>query len=435
MNHELMKVLVISPNFPPVNAADMHRIRHSLPYFEEMGWEAVTLAVEPEFVEMGTDPLLLETIPKDAQVMRLKAFRPEKTRKFGLGNIGYRSLWQFYKAGNRLLKRGDVDLVYFTTTAFPVMVLGRIWKRKFGVPFIIDMQDPWRNDFYLDKPKSERPPKFWIAYRMDKYMEAYAMKKVDGILSVSEGYPKTLMSRYPNINEEMCTVIPFGGAVVDFDILDRVSLENMLFDPSDGNIHCVYIGRGGHDMNLALAAIFDGLARGRKKNPELFGKIRMYFVGTSYAADGKGLKTIKPIAEKYGVDDQVTEITDRLPYFEAMRVLKDADIQIIPGSTDTHYTASKLYPYILSKRPLLAVFNHSSSVVRILEKTRAGECVSFDNSETAEVIGQKVYEQLSSLLAKIPFTPDTDWKEFEPYSAREATRKQVDFFNRIIKKQ
>ena len=413
----------------------MHRIRQSLPYLEEMGWEAVTLAVEPEFVEMGTDPLLLETIPKDAQVLRLKAFRPEKTRKFGLGNIGYRSLWQFYKAGNRLLKKGDFDLVYFTTTAFPVMVLGRIWKRKFGVPFVIDMQDPWRNDFYLDKPRNERPPKFWIAYRMDKYMEAYTMKKVDGILSVSEGYPKTLMSRYPNIKEDMCTVIPFGGAVVDFDILDRVSLENKLFDPSDGNIHCVYIGRGGHDMNLALAAIFDGLARGREKKPELFGKIRMYFVGTSYAADGKGLKTIEPIAEKYGVDDQVTEITDRLPYFEAMRVLKDADLQIIPGSTDTNYTASKLYPYILSKRPLLAVFNENSSVVRILERTRAGECVSFDNAQAAELIGPKVYEQLSSLLAKLPFTPDTDWNEFEPYSAREATRKQVDFFNRIIKKQ
>ncbi len=435
MNPEPMRVLVISPNFPPVNAADMHRIRQSLPYLDEMGWEAVTLAVEPEFVEMGTDPLLLETIPKDAKVIRLKAFRPEKTRRFGLGNIGYRSLWQFYKAGNKLLKQGDFDLVYFTTTAFPVMVLGRIWKRKFGVPFIIDMQDPWRNDFYLDKPKNERPPKFWIAYRMDKYMEAYTMKKVDGILSVSEGYPKTLMARYPNIKEDMCTVIPFGGAVVDFDILDRVSLENKLFDTSDGNIHCVYIGRGGHDMNLALAAIFAGLARGREQKPGLFNKIRMYFVGTSYAADGKGLKTIEPIAEKYGVDDQVTEITDRLPYFEAMRVLKDADLQIIPGSTDTNYTASKLYPYILSKRPLLAVFNENSSVVRILGKTRAGECVSFHNADAPEVIGKKVYEQLSSLLAKIPFTPDTNWEAFEPYSAREATRKQVDFFNRIIKKQ
>jgi hypothetical protein len=46
-----------------------------------------------------------------------------------------------------------------------------------------------------------------------------------------------------------------------------------------------------------------------------------------------------------------------------------------------------------------------------------------------------VYEQWNSMLVKMPFTPDTDWNEFEPYSAREATRKQVDFFNRIIKKQ
>jgi hypothetical protein len=427
-----MKILAISPNFPPVNAADMHRIRQSLPYFSEMDCETIVLAVEPEYVEMGQDPLLLKTIPEDMQIIRLKAFRAEKTRKFGLGNIGYRSLWQFYKAGNKLLRKGGFDLVYFTTTAFPVMVLGRIWKRKFGVPFIIDMQDPWRNDFYLDKPKNERPPKFWLAYRMDKYMEAFAMKKVDGIVSVSEGYPETLMERYPRIKKDMCTVIPFGGAGIDFEVLDKASIGNRLFNPGDGYIHCVYIGRGGHDMNLALKAIFSAFAHGLAKDPEFFEKIKMYFVGTSYAADGKGLKTIEPNAEKYSVQNRVIEITDRLPYFEAMRVLKDADMQIIPGSTDTNYTASKLYPYILSQRPLLAVFNKNSSVVRILAETRAGSCVSFDNNEEADFIGQRVYEQWSSLLKRMPFVPLTNWESFEPYSAREAARKQVSFFKTII---
>jgi hypothetical protein len=240
--------------------------------------------------------------------------------------------------------------VYFSTTAFPVMVLGRIWKRKFGVPYIIDMQDPWRNDFYLDKPKNERPPKFWMAYHMDKYMEAYAMKKVDGIISVSEGYPKTLMERYHNIKPEMCRVIPFGGAGIDFEILEKTSLKNNLFSKQDGNINLVYIGRGGHDMNLAVSSIFHALKSGSDSQPELFKRIKLFFVGTSYAADGKGIKTIEPQAEKAGVGHLVTEITDRLPYFEAMKVLKDADLLIIPGSTDTNYTASKLYPYILANK-------------------------------------------------------------------------------------
>jgi len=430
----MKRVLIISPNFPPVNAADMHRIRQSLPFFEQMGWKATVLAILPGYVEMSEDPLLLKTIPEESDITYLKAFDVKWTRKLGLGNIGYRSLYYFLRRGNKLLKENKYDLIYFSTTAFPVMTLGRYWKRKFGVPFVIDMQDPWRNDFYLDKPRSERPPKFLMAYAMDKYLEAWTMKRVDGIVSVSPGYPKTLMERYPNIKPQDCVVIPFGGAGVDFEVLDQVQIPNKLFDKNDDFINCVYIGRGGHDMNLALGGIFSGLKKGLEKNPDLFSRIRMFFVGTSYAADGKGLKTITPIAEKFGVEDHVVEITNRLPYFEAMKVLKDADMMIIPGSTDTNYTASKLYPYILAAKPMMAVFNENSSVVDVLGKTKAGTCVTFSNSDSEEKLGEFVLTTFTAYLKKIPFTPDTDWDAFEPYTAREATRKQVAFFQEIIER-
>ncbi len=429
----MKKVLIISPNFPPINAADMHRVRQSLACFPEMGWEATVVAVEPAFVEMSEDPLLLETIPEGANVIRIRAFNPKFTRKIGLGNLGYRALWFYLKACNALIRKHQFDLVYFSTTAFPVMILGRYWKRKFGLPFIIDMQDPWRNDFYLDKPKHERPPKFLFAYNMDKFLEAFTMKKVDGIVSVSPGYPKTLMERYANINAAMCTVIPFGGASVDFDVLDKAQVRNTLFDKTDQAINFAYIGRGGHDMGLAVSGIFAAVKKGLDREPGLFSKMKMYFVGTSYAADGQGQKTIEPLAVKYGVGSCVVEITDRLPYFSAMKVLKDADVLIIPGSTDTNYTASKLYPYILANRPLIAVFNQNSSVVDILEKTRAGDCVTFLNDDPVDMLAEKIYAVIHQYLQRIPFVPDTNWNEFEPYSAREATRRQVEFFNKILK--
>ena len=184
-------------------------------------------------------------------------------------------------------------------------------------------------------------------------------------------------------------------------------------------------------MALAVSGIFSALKLGHETFPELFSRIRLWFVGTSYAADGLGQKTIHPVAEKFGVGDQVTEITDRLPYFTALQVLKDADILIIPGSTDTNYTASKLYPYILAKKPLIAVFNENSSVVDILGRTCAGECVTFRNEDSAADLGMKVMNTIHDYLRKIPFVPSTNWDEFEPYSAREAARKQVEFFNKI----
>ncbi|MBK9291144.1 MAG: glycosyltransferase [Bacteroidetes bacterium] len=425
-------VLVISPNFPPVNAADMHRIRQSLGYFEQFGWKATVVAVKPEFVEMGQDPLLVNTLPADAEVYYINAFRPQTTRKFGLGNLGYRSLLQYNSFCSRLIRKRKFDLVYFTTTQFPVMVLGRIWKRKFGLPFILDIQDPWRNDFYLDKPKHERPPKFFFAYRMDKYLEAFTMKRVDGIISVSPAYPKMLMERYARLKPEMFSVIPFGAAPIDFEVLKQAELHNRLFDKDDGNIHCVYIGRGGHDMAFALKGIFGALKKGLEQQPELFGRIRMYFVGTSYAAEGLGQKTILPVAEAMGVAGQVTEITDRLPYFVALKTLSEAQMLVVPGSTDTQYTASKLYPYILANKPMLAVFNRQSSVVEVLRNTRAGEVVPFDNEEDTGQLADKVLAQWKEMISRLPYQPDTDWDAFEPYTAREATRRQVEFFNQIV---
>lgn len=429
----MRKVLIISPHFPPINAADMHRVRQSLPYFKEMGWEPITLAVAPKFVEGSRDEHLLETIPADVEIHRLSALDYHWTRKFGLGSVALRSVEAYRRAGDALLRQGDIDLVYFSTTAFQVIPLGRYWKARFGVPYVIDMQDPWRSDHYLDVPPDERPPKFWLMYQLERVLEPLAMNAVDGIISVSEGYCDVLQERYDQVVEERCRVIPFGGAEIDFDVLDRLSdLENTFFDPEDGLVHAVYVGRGGHDMALAARAIFEALARGRAERPDLFDRVRMHFIGTDYAADDRAKKTLQPIAEACGVGAFVHEYPARVSYFTALHLLREADMLVLPGSTDPAYTASKLYPYILARRPLLAVFNRQSSVVDVLEKTGAGRAVTFDTREKKEGVRDRVYTTWSSMLTRIPYEPETDWTAFEPYSAREMTRRQTTFFDWVL---
>ena len=80
----LKRVLIISPHFPPVNAADMHRVRQSLPFFKELGWESELIAVDPQYVEAySLDDLLLQTIPDYIKVHYVKAWDIKITRKFG----------------------------------------------------------------------------------------------------------------------------------------------------------------------------------------------------------------------------------------------------------------------------------------------------------------------------------------------------------------
>lgn len=428
----MRKVLIVSPRFPPINAPDMHRVRLSISYLEEMGWQSEVWQVNPAMVNREHDAMLLQTVPHDVPVLSVDALNPAWTRIIGVGSVALRSFPFYMRALHQRLSKGDIDLIYFSTTAFPVLVLGRYLKRVFGVPYIFDIQDPWHLEYYLDKPPSERPPKFWPVYYLHRFLEMVAMRRVDRIIAVSQGYCEALCQRYEWITPEMCHVIPFGAARGDFEVMEASGVRQSLFDPAGEAINIVYAGRGGHDMTTAARAIFGALARGRSEGSEIFQRVRMFFVGTSYAPAGEGDKTFEPIADHFGVADVVVEHTARIPYFESLRLLRDADMLIVPGSIDSAYTASKLYPYILAERPILSVFHQDSSVVDILRKTRAGTAVTFNDNMRDEQLCLHVYQQWKTMLQRLPEAPQTDWDAFAPYTAKEMTRRQVEVFDAVV---
>ena len=414
----------------------MHRVRQCLPYLERSGWEAEVVAVEPAYIESySIDNLLVKTIPNSIKVHYVKAWNVAKTRKFGLGSLSMRSYFQYQKKGNELLSKGSFDLVFFTTTAFHVMALGPYWKKKFKIPFVLDIQDPWRNDFYLSKPRAERPPKFWVAYSIDKYLEARTVPFADAIISVSKGYCDSFKKWYPHFDISTCAVIPFGAVATDFELMERESpnIGKIVFPKSKINI--VYIGRGGHDMQFSLRLFFKVIYQGLQQHKEIFEKIQCWFIGTSYAMEGRGGKTVEPIAFEEGVAEYVTEITDRIPYFTALFLLKKADILFVPGSVDNSYTASKIFPYILAQRPLLSCFHKRSSIIDILQQSKAGQVVSFgDDPFITPGLLQEMTEKLMLLLENKDNQFSYDQDGFKPYTAESMTSKIVDIFNQVVSK-
>lgn len=410
----------------------MQRLRQSLPFFLENNWQAEIISVDPNFLEISSvDELLVQSIPSTINVHWIKAWAVSKTRKFGLGSLSMRSYFHFKKKGNELLRASKYDLIFFSTTAFHVMALGPYWKKKFKIPFVIDIQDPWRNDFYLDKPKNERPPKFFISYNIDKFLEAKTIPKADGILSVSEGYLDVFKNRYKSINNIPMLTLPFAGNILDFDIAKNVTnfSSEISLDKNKKNIF--YIGRGGNDLKKSLIILFSAINEIKLTDEDLFSKIHFWFIGTSYAEFGKGIKTIYPVAKEFGVENCVTEITNRLPYFETLYWLKKADMLFVPGSTDTSYTASKIYAYILAAKPLLAIFHKKSSVVEILQKTNCGFCLTFDDSENNSYLIRECKRILNILLV-VGETKEINWNEFEKYTAKSMTNNMISFFEKVI---
>ncbi len=422
-------VLIVSPNFPPINAPDHQRVRMSLPHLAEFGWRATVLAVAPEHVEGLQDPLLLETVPKSTRVVRTRALSANRSGRLGVGNLALRAFPFLKREGDRLLSTEQFDLVFFSTTAFPVMALGRRWLKRWGVPYVLDFQDPWLSDYF--KGRTETPPgghfKYGLSQKLARLLEPYSVRKASQIITVSPAYRESLRQRYSWLSPDRFTVLPFGAAENDFEIMASLDLQQKVFDPEDGKRHWVYVGAGGVAMTFSIRSFFQALGRVRRNGGgRELENLMIHFIGTDYAAGDRARETFRPIAEECGVADLVEEIPNRIPYFDALKCLKDAEALIVPGSDDPGYTASKICVYAMANKPMLAIFHEDSSVAEVLRATNAGTLVTFKDSSELERMTGEIETKWFKSVRQPPTINETALK---PYLANEMTRKLCAVFD------
>lgn len=425
----MKRVLIVSPRFPPSNAPDMHRVRLALPWLKEGGWCATVLAVKPEFVPVTQDSLLTESIPSDIPIIRTAAWSRKLTRRLGVGSLTLRARGCLDRAARRLFSEQKFDLVYFSTTEFGLFSLGPRWKAMAQVPYVLDYQDPWITTYYRDNglPPPGGGLKYAVVQRIARRLEPSIVAQASHITAVSPVYIRQLIQRhgYP---EQQTTVLPFAGSEADFELLRSASVPNPLFDSSDGLQHWLYAGVAGPYMNYSVTAILTAFKSELAVSPRLFGRVRLHFAGTNYVQGRETQPQILPIAAQLGLEKFVSERTGRLPYFQTLKCLLDADALIVPGSDDPAYTASKIYPYILARKPLLAVFHERSPVCRIVRECRSGVVVGFDSATSVEATARTIQEEwfCNGACRRIP---RTDWAAFYPCTSQSMTERLCKAFD------
>jgi hypothetical protein len=427
------KVLIVSPRFPPTNAADVHRVRTSLAHYRAFGWEPTVLAVDTATADCIEDPLLAESLPPDVSVTRVRAWSEAKCRRFGFGQLGYRSLLPLYRAGCALLGRQRYDVIFFSTTVFLSFVLGPLWTRRYGCQIVYDFQDPW----YSEQPLYTRTtvPGSWLKYRIDQWLsrrlERFALRKAAHIVSVSAGYVKTLSGRYAWLDADKFTVLPFGAASGDYAFVRDRGLEQTVFRSSGRFAHWVYGGRGGPDMTPVLTVLFSVLAELRRTDPSLGNRLRLHFVGTNYAPTARTYKLVEPLAAAAEIQDLVDETSERLPYFEIISVYEASSALLLIGSIHADYTASKLMTCLLSKKPILALFHRDSLVSTIAAQFPNVFLATFDATPDEAAFRERVRNGVEWLLAP-SFDAATIETLAKPWSAEEMTRRQCAIFDRLL---
>ena len=412
------RVLIVSPHFPPVNAPDMQRVRVSLPYFVEAGWEVTVLTVDDPTPVAPREPALSATVPAAVRVERAGCFSRRWTGWFGVGNVALRSLPFLFLAGSRLLRARRYDVVYFSTTMFIVLPLGRLWKMLHGVPYVIDLQDPWVSDYY-DRPGGPRPPGGW-KYRFTQWqaraLEGWTMRGAAHLITVSAAYGEALRARHAGLRQLPATELPFGSPDPDLAHV-RATLTARPRRLPAGGWRLVFAGAIGPGMHAAVGLLFAAMAEVRRAGRP----VSAHFFGTSYAPQAR--PAILALAAQYDLQDCVHEQPDRLPYLDALQVTLEADANLLFGSTDLAFTPSKILAVLAAGRPVLALAPAGSAMVPRLAQL-GQPCVTFAPAGPA---GESVRAAAGQLLALANGgAPRPDAAALARYSARAVAAQQLE---------
>ncbi|MBK8712936.1 MAG: hypothetical protein IPL97_13885 [Niastella sp.] len=173
-------------------------------------------------------------------------------------------------------------------------------------------------------------------------LEPVAIKNASLITGVAAGYYEAVLERNPHLRKQAkAGAMPYGGEQKDHELLQSLHLEPYLFNKQDGKIKLMYAGAMLPKAYSALESIFKNIT----KNKELFKNIEFHFIGTGKTPDDENGFNVKPLAEKYGLWQTVIyEYPKRIPYLDVLVHLNEADGVFILGSTEPHYTPSKIVP-------------------------------------------------------------------------------------------
>jgi glycosyltransferase involved in cell wall biosynthesis len=374
---ERKRLLLVSYLFPPAGGIGVQRVLSWTRYLPALGFDVFVLSASNPSVPT-LDPELVKTVPPEVTVVR--TWSPEAPYKLrqklwrGLGGNGRetraaadqgRSSWVkdavrriltpdpevVWTPGAkwvaaRLVREHRIDAVVVSAPPFSSFLVGNYLKRRFaGLRYVADFRDEWL-DFYLDAFEYGRHP---AIRRRAAWIEAETVRNADLVLSITPSCVRRIRSRYPELPDSRFVCLPNG--------YDPAMFEG--FQPrrrGDGRIRVAHVGTV--YPHSTPRYYFDALER----LPEsLRDRFETHFIGR-----------ITP-EERRHFAGRALRVVEKgfLPQEQAIREMEEADILLLT-MTDPNFTSGKIYEYLATGKPILAVSPPGGEVDAVMRETGAG---------------------------------------------------------------
>jgi hypothetical protein len=423
-------VLIVSPHFPPATLAGVHRARHMAKHLPEFGWTPIIIRAGEEHYTETLDPALARLVPDSVIQIRTGAFPSQLARRFGVGDIGLRAFYPIKKALFQAVNVYKPEVIFITGSPYYPLLLTSWIKRTFDIPVVLDFQDPWVSAEGALRPKLS---KGGLSHLLATFLEPHALRDSRFVTSVSDRQNQEMANRYPWLDRSAMAAIPIGGDPEDFEALRASPPQNPIVQLEPGRIHLSYVGTFLPKAGPLVETLFSALAQLRVASPLLAERLLLNFVGTSNQPDGGGSHLVTPIAKAKGVVDLVCEVPQRVPFLEALSILANSNGLMLIGSDEPHYTASKIYPALMSTTPYISMFHRASSAYEILSLAGGGFNHCFSSLDELPSLVTALKENLARFAEGELNLQSAKPEAYSDYIAHSVAGRFASIFNQVTR--
>lgn len=250
------------------------------------------------------------------------------------------------------LRNGPPDLIYTTAPPFSVHLAGLLLNVLTGTPWIAEFRDPWTANPW--KPESMRSA---MSDRAEMLMEELCLRRADLVVAVSDGIARGLEG-----TDRAGPLLTVRNGIQRLENPDGRSRT-----PGAG-FEIVYAGSFYHqrDPRPFLEAIETMAASGQARD------LRVRFIGGTDSYDGRSIPVL--IRERHLTES--VECLDWMPTEECHRHLTSADALLLLATGQPDQVPNKLYEYLGTGRPILAIVDADGESARMLRLAGGHEIVT-----------------------------------------------------------
>lgn len=437
------RVLLIAHNFPPLAGGGVHRPLKFARYLSELGWQVEVLTVKPIRYH-AYDASLLEEIPAvpihragSLELLRfswLAGWRPRATPSVGgfadweAGATGvaaaigpearlFKNISDFFfqpdkeigwfpfavHKGFRLIRRRPFNVILTTSPPETCHLVGAVLKKITGVLWVADFRDAWSEIHW-------RRRLIFIHGWFNRFLERSVLRYADGIIANNDAMAEA-MSRLAGPLPQLL-VLPNGFDPADFGApLPKTRPEDFVV---------AHIGsfRGGRVARHVLA----GFAAARARDAEFRDRAKLFLIGINRYDDVAAVRALGLAGAAFAVG--------YVAHRDALRACLGADLLLLVMSSaeGPALVPGKLYEYLGSGKPLMAVIPEGAAARVIADATRGAIVVPAEDEEGVAEGFLKAFRRSKAADARYLTVPD----RVAAYARPAQVRRLASFLDGII---